>query len=93
MNEVDALERSAAGRALAALRPVIEGNCAVCGSAFSGVKAGRLPRMYCSRTCGVRAWREQRCRERQERGELRAATREATSREARTESAQEGNGG
>ncbi len=44
---------------MAALRPTVKGNCAVCGTAFETIKAGRRPRMYCSKRCGARAWRAQ----------------------------------
>lgn len=49
--------RSAAGRALAALRPTLTGTCVVCGTPFETIKAGRRPKMYCSKRCQVRAWR------------------------------------
>ena len=55
--------RSAAGRALAALRPGVSGTCVVCGAPFETIKAGRRPKMYCSKRCATRAWREQRRRE------------------------------
>jgi len=60
MVESDADRRSEAGRALAALRPTISGTCAVCGTPFQGVKAGRRPRMYCSKKCSMRALRARR---------------------------------
>jgi len=49
--------RSAAGRALAALRPTVTGACAVCGAPFETIKAGRRPKRFCSTRCQVRAWR------------------------------------
>ena len=54
----DATRRSAAGKALAALRPSISGTCVVCGTPFETIKAGRRPKMYCSKRCATRAWRE-----------------------------------
>jgi hypothetical protein len=49
--------RSAAGRALAALRPTVTGTCDVCGTPFTTIKAGRRPKRFCSTRCQVRAWR------------------------------------
>jgi len=60
MAESDADRRSEAGRALAALRPTVSGTCAVCGTSFQGIKAGRRPRMYCSKKCSMRALRARR---------------------------------
>jgi len=60
MIKTDADRRSEAGRALAALRPIISGTCAVCGTPFQGIKAGRRPRMYCSKKCTMRALRARR---------------------------------
>jgi len=53
----DQAARSAAGKALAALRPTVTGSCAVCGTPFQTVKAGRRPKRYCSKRCQVAAWR------------------------------------
>lgn len=60
MGDPDAERRAEAGRALGALRPTISGECTVCGSPFQGIKAGRRPKMYCSKKCAVRAFRERR---------------------------------
>jgi len=60
MAESDADRRTEAGRAPAALRPTVSGTCAVCGTPFQGVKAGRRPRMYCSKKCSMRALRARR---------------------------------
>lgn len=49
--------RSAAGRALAALRPTLTGTCVVCGAPFTTIKAGRRPKRFCSKRCQVAAWR------------------------------------
>jgi hypothetical protein len=60
MVESDPDRRSEAGRALAALRPVVSGTCSVCCTPFQGIKAGRRPKMYCSKKCSMRALRERR---------------------------------
>ena len=57
MTTDDPAARSAAGRALAALRPRVSGTCVVCGTPFTTIKAGRRPKMYCSKRCQVAAWR------------------------------------
>jgi hypothetical protein len=60
MSDPGAERRAEAGRALGALRPTVSGTCVVCGSPFQGIKAGRRPKMYCSKKCSMRALRERR---------------------------------
>ena len=57
MTTDDQEARSAAGRALAALRPRVSGTCVVCATPFETIKAGRRPKRFCSKRCQVAAWR------------------------------------
>jgi len=51
---IQTADRSAIGRALAALRQQVQGRCIVCGAAFEGVRQRR----YCTVRCQVADWRK-----------------------------------